>query len=219
LLGLPERTELNNGIGKRIPKEKFYSKLILTSAQERMFIDQVSSIRWTNKISPGSMNLSVSDGIQEIEVFEIILKGENVEDKLLKVIDEAIIHPILFVVRNESKERIFISFKETNDAGNTTVRQYYSTEWSSTGSISLDFAALSTGELYKNLTVQISNGLLIMNPDLELSDVVANDIEFQKALKEIEALENKIKKTLQPNKKLDLFHQLRYLKDKWGVKD
>lgn len=217
MLGLPKRTELNNGEGKKIPKEKFYSKLSLTSSQERMFIDTISSIRWMNKISPESMNLSTSDDIQEIEVFEIILKSDNIEEKLLKIIDEAIIHPILFVVKSDSKEKLFISFKENNAAGKTIVKKYYSTEWCTIDQNSLDFSSLSLGELYKNLILQISDEHFVTDANSDLPIIVARDVEYQKALKDIEVLENKLKKTVQPNKKLDLVHSIRELKNKWGV--
>ncbi len=215
--GLPQRTELNNGAGKKISKEKFYSKLDLTGTQERLFIDQISSMRWMNKISSESMNLTVSDDIQEIEIFEIVLKGDDVDEKLLKIIDEAIIHPIVFVIRNDSKERLFIAYKETGESGKTNVIQYYSTEWSESGSSALDVSAINTGEIYKSLITQISNGRVVSVDETELSDLVADDMEFQKALKDIEKLKSRIKKTDQPNKKLELVHELRGLKKKWGV--
>jgi len=218
MLGLSKRTELNNGSGKRIPKEKFYSKLDLSGSQERLFIDQIQSIRWTNKISPESMNLSLSGGIQEIEVFEIVLKGDLVDERLLKIIDRAIIHPILFIIRNDSKDCLCMAFKEMDDASNVSVKQYYSTRWGSKDGIVVDFSGLSTGELYKNIIIQISEGRLNdQDKDSDLSDLVTDYVEYQKVLKKIQKLEDDVRKTSQPNKKLELVHELRDLKSKWGV--
>lgn len=218
MLGLPERTELNNGSGKRIPKEKFYSQVNLTGLQERLFIDQIQSIKWTNKISPESMNLSVSDNIAEIEVFEIIIKGNLIDERVLKIIDGIIAHPIIFVVRNQSQECLYMAFKQTDYFGKVSIKQYYSTKWYPNNEFLLNFSGLSTGELYKNIIVQISEGRLKKQAvDIDLYNLVEEDLEYQKALKEIKKFETNIKKTSQPNKKLNLVRMLRDLKNKWGV--
>lgn len=217
MLGLPASTELNKKQGRNIPKTKFFSNIDLTGTQERLFVDELSSIKWMNKISPTTMNLTVSSGIIELEVFYLKLKGMNVSERLLKIIDSAIIHPIVYVLDNEATLKLMISYKEPTDSGKVTVKAYYSTEWIKELPL-LDFSALTTGELYQSLISQISgNRVITPNSEVSLAESVSLDIDRQKALSEIAKLEQKIKRTSQPNKKIELVHQLRELKEKWGV--
>ncbi|WP_400225337.1 DUF4391 domain-containing protein [Methanomethylophilus alvi] len=217
MLGLPASTELNKKQGRNIPKTKFFSNIDLTGAQERLFVDELSSIKWMNKISPATMNLTISNGILELEVFYLKLKGMNVSERLLKIIDSAIVHPIIYVLDNENTSKIMISYKESSDSGKVNVKTYYSTEWVK-DLPSLDFNALTTGELYQSLISQISDSRIITpNSEVSLAESVSLDIDRQKALAEIEKLEQKIKRTNQPNKKIELVHQLRELKETWGV--
>jgi len=216
VLGLPKRTELNGTLGRSIPKNRFYNNLDLTDSQERMFVDQISSIRWMNKISPETMNLESTDDIMEIEIFDIDLKGREIDEKLLKLIDCAIIHPILFVIEDEKSSRYYISFKEKGSNGKIVVKMYYSTDWLDDRT-EFDFSGLSTGELYRSLISQISGDRLTVSGEGSFSDRVNDDIERQKVLADIEKLEKKIKNTDQPNLKVELVHQLREMKVKWGV--
>jgi len=217
LLGLPDRTELNKEIGKRITKEKFYSKLDLETTDERMFIDEISSIHWMNKISPDSMNIDIGDGIEEIEVFKIFLKRKNVKNKFLRMIDESIEHPILFVLMKDDECSLCIAYKEKKVTGGAKVIDYYSTEWLPCNCITIQFSGLSTGEIYQSLITQISGGRLKANSNgNDFVGVVLRDIEYQNDLKSITRLEDQIKKTTQPNKKLELVHQVREIKKKWG---
>lgn len=47
MLGLLKPTEF----GKRIPKQKFYENITVSPALKRVFIEQVKTIYWRNKIA------------------------------------------------------------------------------------------------------------------------------------------------------------------------
>jgi hypothetical protein len=51
MLGLPKTTEFN----KRIPKQKFYDNLPVTPALKKVFIDQIKTIYWRNKIAASTI--------------------------------------------------------------------------------------------------------------------------------------------------------------------
>ena len=59
MLGLPKTTEFN----KRIPKQKFYDNLTVTPALKKVFVDQIKTIYWRNKIAASTTNL-VHPGIR-----------------------------------------------------------------------------------------------------------------------------------------------------------
>ncbi|MCI6221953.1 MAG: DUF4391 domain-containing protein, partial [Selenomonadales bacterium] len=63
MLGLPRSTEFN----KRIPKQKFYENLTVSSTIKRSFVDQIRIIYWANKIAPSTLNFAEGKNVTEIE--------------------------------------------------------------------------------------------------------------------------------------------------------
>ena len=47
MIGLPKTTEFN----KQIPKQKFYEKMDISPALKKIFVEQVKTIYWRNKIA------------------------------------------------------------------------------------------------------------------------------------------------------------------------
>ena len=62
MLGLPKATEFN----KRIPKQKFYENINVTTAMRRVFFEQINTIYWKNKIAPSTLNLEAGATVEEI---------------------------------------------------------------------------------------------------------------------------------------------------------
>ena len=102
MLGLPETTEFN----RRIPKQKFYENLDVSPALKRIFIDQVKTIYWKNKIATSTMNLKEGSKVTEIEVVEIKLNNAELSEQLLRQIDKEIPYHILFLLSKEGMDRI-----------------------------------------------------------------------------------------------------------------
>ena len=215
MLGLPQRTEYE----RHIAKEKFYGKLEMSEAEKSLFVNEVQSIYWMNKLSPESMNLSISGGIEEIEVFRVSLKAKKLSRKVLTLIDEGIVHPILFVLEFGGDHCLCMAYKERKESGNVQVKEYYCTGWSPKETIDVEFMGLSTGEIFERILKQLSGDRLGSTADSkeELGDLVSKDLEYQKDMKEISKLEKQMNNTLQPNKKLELNRQIRKIKSKWGV--
>ena len=57
MLGLPMTTEFN----KRIPKQKFYENLTVTPELKRVFIEQINTIHWRNKLAASTLNLAAGE--------------------------------------------------------------------------------------------------------------------------------------------------------------
>lgn len=47
MIGLPKTTEFN----KRIPKQKFYENIDVSPTLKKVFVEQVKTIYWKNKIA------------------------------------------------------------------------------------------------------------------------------------------------------------------------
>ena len=54
MFGFPASTEF----GKRIPKQKFYENIDITSALKRVFVEQIRLIYWRNKLATATLNLA-----------------------------------------------------------------------------------------------------------------------------------------------------------------
>ena len=67
MIEFPKSTFYN----KRVPKQKFYSKLRITGNLEKLFIKEIDSIIWKYKLSSETLNISVGTYVTEIELFEI----------------------------------------------------------------------------------------------------------------------------------------------------
>ena len=86
-MGLPGSTEFN----KRIPKQKFYENLSLTSAVKKAFTEQIKAIYWRNKLAATTLNFAPGEQVTEIEVFEVRLNSPNLDEGVLRLIDREIL--------------------------------------------------------------------------------------------------------------------------------
>lgn len=80
MIGLLKTTEFN----KRIPKQKFYENIDISPALKKVFVDQVKTIYWRNKIATSTMNLAPGNDVTELEVFEVRLNSPVLDDSLLR---------------------------------------------------------------------------------------------------------------------------------------
>ena len=108
MLYIPSSTYLN----KKLPKQRFYDHLDVSSSLKRTFIDKVESIYWVNKIATTTTNLAKGKEVVEIEVFEVTLTNPNVNNDFFKLIDKGIPYHIIFTLKHEDKVKYVISFKE-----------------------------------------------------------------------------------------------------------
>ena len=83
VFNLPNSTIVN----RVIPKNSFED--YTTSKQKRSFTELVEKIRWLNKLSRETINLSGKE-ITEIQIFEVTLKKKDDITGVLNVIDRSI---------------------------------------------------------------------------------------------------------------------------------
>ena len=127
MLGLPKTTEFN----KRIPKQKFYENLEISPALKKVFVDQVKTIYWRNKIAITTLNLAPGTNVIEIEVFEVKLNDQTLDEGMLRLMDREIPYHILFLLEYQRKYQAWIGYKEATASGSAVfkVNKYYHTEW------------------------------------------------------------------------------------------
>src|SRR5262249_19323892 len=112
MFAYPKQAELN----RVVPKNKIYAHAKPTKRIKELFVAQVGEIVWKYKLSPDTINLLARNGINEIQVFEIILKTPELDEAVLQSIDKAIPFPLLFQVIHGEGIRFVASYKRPSDA-------------------------------------------------------------------------------------------------------
>lgn len=211
MLGLPSSTEFN----KRIPKQTFYENLEVSPALKRIFVEQVKTIYWRNKVAASTVNLAPGTDVEEIEVFEVKLTESVLDESMFRQMDKQIPYHILFLLEHQGKYQAWIGYKEASTSGTAAfkVNKYYHTEWMEENDLPVKLEGLNIDAVYENFVKQIAGGKLqVADPTESLKDTVAREEEKEALKKQIANLQAKIKKEKQLNKQIQLNGELKQLK-------
>lgn len=209
MFGFPVSTEFN----KRIPKQKFYENIEVSPAVKRIFVEQIRIIYWRNKLAAATLNLAAGDAVTEIEIFEVKLNTPQLDEAVLRQIDKAIPYHILFVLTYEGKAQAWIGYKEATSGSNTfKVNRYYHTEWMPENELQFSVDGLNMDAVYESLVRQIAGERLQALSHESLKESVGRDEERRRLEKQIAALENKIRKEKQLNRRMEMNAELKRLK-------
>ena len=184
-------------IDKFLPKKTFEEKVI---NGKKVFKD-ISKITLKYKLSPNTINIEKTQNIAEILIFEIILNEKNIPKNAIKTIDELVVFPKLYVFKYKDEFCYGVFYKEE--------KKYFFSNWNETKEFNFNHTNLE--KVYENL-IKIffkSDAKNIQN-DFKKSFEIENKIEILK--KEIEILENKIKKEKQFKYQLELSRKITPLK-------
>lgn len=210
MFGFPASTEF----GKRIPKQKFYENIDISSALKRVFVEQIRLIYWRNKLAATTLNLTAGETVTEIEVFEIRLNTPQLEEAVLRQVDKEIPYHILFVLTCEGKAQAWIGYKEATASGNNAfkVSRYYHTDWIPEDELQFRVDGLNMDAVYENLVRQIAGDELQADAGESLQASVARDERRRQLEKQIAALENKMRKEKQLNRRMEINAELKKMK-------
>ncbi|MFI3211591.1 MAG: DUF4391 domain-containing protein [Peptostreptococcaceae bacterium] len=189
---LPKETYIN----KFIPKTLFYEKLNVSNNVKQDFVNLIDKITWMHKLSFDTIRINKTEEIEEIQIFEIILKEKTIPKSVLNAITSKIPYPILFKLKyNDEFIHVFNHEK------------LLTSEWNK--KVVFDFSAINLKNLYEKIV------LTIIEKDT-LNNSFANTIEKRnlelELIKKISEVQNKIKKEKQFNRKLELNMFLNNLK-------
>ena len=202
MLGLPKSTEFN----RRIPKQKFYENLDISPALKRVFVEQVKTIYWKNKIATSTTNLNEGSNVTEIEIFEIKLNNAELNEQLLRQIDKEIPYHILFLLSKDDKCQAWIGYKEASTGNNAfKVNSYYHTDWSTEDKLTVKLEGLNLDAVYENFVRQIAGDkLFAVSSEESLKDSVEREEVRRKLENQITKLKKQARSEVQPNKKFEL---------------
>lgn len=190
--------------GRPVPKSKFYETGAVRGGLRGKLVDQVQQITWAYKLADGTLNLPASDGLREIQVFEIETKTPDVGDDILTAIDRAIHFPILFEIHSGdgTPVRMAAAMKVLGD-GSPKVGGYLTSEWMPGGTPRTPLPpAVSMSSLYDALITPL---LPFGRRRGEAVTVAAARMEQARRLeREITALQRKLRAEPQLNRKVEL---------------
>ncbi len=201
----PEKTFF----GKPIPKAKFYEKLPVTQAVKNCFVNEIAGIVWRNKLSAETLNVQPGSRVQELEVIEITLKGEALNDSVLKVIDRGIPYQLLFLLKRGEEYQLCIGYKETETSA---VKEYFKTDWMPFEALPLQITGLTLDDVCDNFIRQI-HGSLQTDVNTDLKTELAESKEKKKLQKRIAQLEKKLMTEKQFKKQMEIRAELQELKN------
>ena len=92
------------------------------------------------------------------------------------------------------------------------VERYYRTEWLTEEELSLHLEGLTINAVYENFIRQIAGGQLIGSENTTLKESVEQQKQREQIEKQIAALETKMKKEKQLNRKMELKAEIKKLK-------
>ena len=211
MLGLPKSTEY----GRRIPKQKFYENIAVTPALKRAFTEQVEAIYWRNKVAPSTVNLAEGAEVAEIEIFEIKLRAAELDENVLRQIDRAVPYHIIFILEHEGRYRAAVGYKEAAATGASPfkVSQYYYTDWTDgEESLPLRLEGLTMDAIYENFVRQTAGEALAANCGETLKESVERSQQAEQLRKKIAALENRMRRERQLNRRMEINAELKKLK-------
>ena len=211
MISFPKSTEFN----KKIPKQKFYNKLQVSSKLEKQFVKEIDSIIWKNKLSAETLNVNVGNSVKEIEIIEINLKEKDIGQNIIEFIDREIPYHIVFILRYEQLGQIFISYKEDSKSRQAKfiVDSYFKTEWVDYNDLSLKIDGLTLDKIYENFIIQVAEDKLPIENSTDLKEAVNISKERDKLLAYKASLQNKIKNEKQFNIQVNLAAELRKVKN------
>lgn len=207
MIGLPKSTEFD----RRIPKQKFYENLTVTPALKRVFVEQIKTIYWRNKIAPATVNLTEGKVVTEVEFFEIRLTEPLLDESVLRQIDKEVPYHIVFLLEYQGKYQAWTAYKEAAGSGNNAfkVGVYYHTEWLEENQLPIKIDGIDIDKVYENFVRQIAGVKLQSDGNESLQESVERDLRRRELEKQIIIFEQKIRREKQFNKQVALNDELK----------
>ena len=193
MIELPKRCLVN----KFIPKKTFYDKLGVSTAIKDDFVKNVDKIVWLYKLSEDTIGISKTKEVEEIEIFEIILKEKKLSKNIINIMSKLIPYKILFVIKYNSEVCYGVK-----------VEDLYFSGWNE--KIDFNFSGINLEIVFENIVKTIIKEL---DNNKDFIEIINDKSKKEETDKKIKQLKNKIKQERQFNKKVELNQKLRNLEE------
>ena len=120
---------------QRVPRDRLFAQAGGGRTIRALYASQVDRITWTHKLFERSVNLAPGDGVDEIVVLEVVLRGDRLDDKVLTHIDAALPRHTLFELRRGAEAAVAAAYKrrDESDASRMVVGPHARQDWQPAG--------------------------------------------------------------------------------------
>jgi hypothetical protein len=197
--------------GRRVPKERFYEHAGVNAALRNRFVNEAARLTWAYKLAQTTINLTDSDEVPEIQVFQIDAKGTDVSKPVLATIDKTIPTPIIFEVNRTTtigREVRMVAAHKLLGAMAPRISQYFTTNWQPADAERQPLpTAITLSALYVGLLEPLTNVKVRVG---EAMSEVADRLGTVGMLeREIKTLARKLNAEKQLNRKVELLRTLK----------
>lgn len=198
MLGLPKATETN----KPLPKTLVYKQFSLTAQQRDRFDADISRMAIVNVVSPDTVPaLAVGESVKSFYVLAASLKRKDYDAKNIALLAKLIPQHLLFTLQYEDKIQLAI-FQE----------KLFVSPWHNTSNLPvLSLNGLNLDRVWDNIVTTV--GSFSIQGENTLKEQIKQDEKRTKLLKRIEMLEKRCRQEKQPRRKVELFEELKQLKN------
>ena len=205
LLHYPQSTIVN----RVVPKTMFYKFMEVNPRMKSRFVNDVVNITWPYKLSAGTLNVTDTEEMKEIEVFVVNLKQPDCPTDLFTFIDTNMPHHIVFVLVHDNSAMLLINYKDWTDDTHTKfrIRQAFASPWMPMADLELSVQGQSLPRIYDNFVAQVSG--IGEHKAGSLEDIVALRKLIAIIEAELKTLEKRMRKEPQLDRQLAMNKQVR----------
>ena len=205
LLHYPQSTIVN----RVVPKTMFYKFMEVNPRMKSRFVNDVVNITWLYKLSAGTLNVTNTEEMKEIEVFVVNLKQPDCPTDLFTFIDTNMPHHIVFVLVHDDNAMLLINYKDWTDDTHTKfrIRQAFASPWMPMADLELTVQGQSLPRIYDNFVAQVSG--IGEHKAGSLEDIVALRKLIAIIEAELKTLEKRMRKEPQLDRQLAMNKQVR----------
>lgn len=179
-------------IDKFIPKTVIFDKAESNYKVREEFSKYIQRITWKYKLAESTVWIHKWSKAEEIQIFEIQLKEREIPKNVLSVIDRIIPYPILFECVFKDDVAYVIKHE----------KEYFISDWNPDIEFELNWVNLD--RVYEKIVSKFVLWNDIWDGDVEFNDTIERHRKVEELKKDIDKLENKIKKEVQFNRKVPL---------------
>ena len=142
------------------------------------------------------------------------MNATDLDENVLRLIDREIPYHILFLLEYDGKYQAVMGYKEAAGSGKAAfkVDRYYRTDWVAEENLPLHLEGLTIDAVYENFIRQIAGGSLTSGENTTLKESVEQQKKREQLEKQTAALEAKMKKEKQLNRKMELKAEIKKLR-------
>lgn len=193
-------------VGRRLPKEAFYTRLLLPAALKEKFVSDIDSIRFENSLTQETLRLKPSTKVKEIIILGIDLKKKEFDTKIIEAIARQNKHQLIFLLRFNGQGQLAVYY-----------RKLYRTEWHPIDKLKLTSDGFNLDEIWDNFLEQIALQTEVNAYDtdkMSIDERLDRQDAILKLEKEVTKTETAARSERQPKKRFEQYIRLQELKKK-----